>query len=401
MNKYIYTLLALVLFSSKINAQVQHEIITEGITIKGNGAYGANFLTNKQLSVFNNNVLNLATPIGNKEYNRLGLDLSSELLYVTKNKHDKSYIIGVGATTLVNASLSNDAANIAAYGNYNYQGKQAHLGQSYVQYYNMQYLKLGVVLKGKGCYPSETQLTANIYGIKNYAQANINYLNMYTTPYFTSISTQNNWNLTISDTSAKAKKTFNYSGAGAGLNLDMIVYGATKIYFGLRNVGGLWLNKNTINIQKQGAFNYDGITINGINDLKDTTLINTSINKLKDSLYSSSKTRYSTQLPWNMYVAFARSFSRRIDLHYGFNYQYSVGYKPMLFAQLNYYLTRNLQVGIVNTYGGYAGYGLGLNANIKLNKMSIYMGIKNILLLPTSKANAGVQAGINFKLSKD
>ncbi|MEQ1733843.1 MAG: hypothetical protein ABL940_09225 [Bacteroidia bacterium] len=400
MNK-LYLLALTLLHSALLHAQVQHEQLTQGITIKGTAGYGANFLNNQQASVFNTQVLNLNTPIAFKQNNRVGVELNAGVYYTTKLKRNINYIIGVGTTTLINAKLSTDAANILSYGNYNYQGKQANLDNSFLQQYSMQYVQLGIVLHSPDS-ATQLQITGNVLGVKKYTEANIHYLEMNTTPYFTSIYGQGNYNAIVSDTSANANQFAHYSGAGGVLNLDAsstITHSfATKAYYGLRNVGGIKLNKRAISLNKTGSFLYDGVTINGIADLRDTNLINTTIQNLKDSLYSLHTGTYSTMLPWNMYVAFDSKLYKNWNAHYGLNYQYSVGYMPMFFAQVgqNY---KHVSWAVVNTYGGYSGYGLGINASVTTNQFELYLGVKNLLLLSKNKVNQGVQFGINVPLN--
>jgi hypothetical protein len=400
MNK-LYLLALTLLHSALLHAQVQHEQLTQGITIKGTAGYGANFLNNQQASVFNTQVLNLNTPIAFKQNNRVGVELNAGMYYTTKLKRNINYIIGVGTTTLINAKLSTDAATILSYGNYNYQGKQANLGNSFLQQYTMQYVQLGIVLHSPDS-ATQLQITGNILGVKKYTEANIHYLEMNTTPYFTSIYGQGNYNAIVSDTSANANEFAHYSGAGGALNLDAsstVAHSfATKAYYGLRNVGGIKLNKRAISLTKTGSFLYDGITINGIADLRDSNLINTTLQNLKDSLYSLHTGTYSTMLPWNMYVAFDSKLYKKWSAHYGLNYQYSVGYAPMFFAQVGQKY-KHISWSVVNTYGGYSGYGLGINASVTTKQFELYLGVKNLLLLSNNKVNQGIQFGINIPLN--
>lgn len=400
MNK-LYLFALTLLCGLPLHAQVQHEQLPQGITIKATAMYGANFLNNKQASIFSEQILNLNTPITFKQNNRVGADFNAGMYYTTKLKNNINYIIGVGTNALINTKLSADAATILSYGNYNYQGKQANLGNSFLQYYNMHYVQLGVVMH-KPDSTTVLQITGNILGVKKYAEANIHYLEMNTTPYFTAISGQGNYNAIVSDTSARSNEVAQYSGAGGVLNLDVsstITHSfAIKAYYGLRNLGVIQLNKYAISLNKTGAFLYDGVTINGIADLADSNLINNTMQHLKDSLYSLRTGTYTTILPWNMYVAFDSKLYKNWSAHYGLNYQYSAGYMPMFFAQVG---QRYKQVSwsVVNTYGGYSGYGLGISASIYTKHFEIYLGVKNLLLLNNNKVNQGIQFGVNWSLN--
>jgi hypothetical protein len=380
-------------------AQVQHNYLQQGISIKTNADAGTNFLRNGDFSLSQNNILTLNyIQFFYKKNNRAGIDATLGTYYQTKNKRNISWILGLEQTYLINANLSYDAAALLTYGNYYLANKTIHLGNSYAQYYNTEQLQLGATLHIADS-TTHVQITTNIIGVKKYTEATIDYLDMYTAPYFTAISGNANWNVVKSDTS---KNTARYKGYGATVNLN--VYSTlhnsniTKVYYGLRNVGGIQLNQRTIALSKQGSFYYDGVTINGINDFKDTTLFTSTINKLKDSLFTASTSKYATQLPWNTYLAFDAKLYKKWSSHVGFSYQYSVAYKPMFFVQLMHTPNSWFSWGIANSYGGYSYYALGANAAFKFKKMNLYVAIKNVLPLKRFAANQGIQFGLNFGL---
>ncbi|MEO8759814.1 MAG: DUF5723 family protein, partial [Bacteroidia bacterium] len=209
--------------------------------------------------------------------------------------------------------------------------------------------------------------------------------------------------LSLSDT-AKGKNSFtNFNGNGASIELFASVpytsvLGKSKFFISLNNVGFIKWNKNTVNYQADTNYSFKGVTSNNIFQLNDGSVKNLSKDSLVKHLTKNGKQTLSTNLPMTLFILHSIKFSNLFALNVGFRSLFNANYKPYVYADGQFALTKSFTATANIGYGGYGKLSGGINLQYQIKTFFIRLGSNAIQGYVLPKQSLG--QGLFFSLTK-
>jgi hypothetical protein len=319
----------------------------------------------------------------------------------TKSKK-YSYLTGLKQVEFFNSTFSDDFFTMVFFGNKAFQGRTANIGGTTINHYKFQEVKLGLIwdkidttaqvgfsvsyLKGQSLFQINTG-TSSIHTANDASEI---YLNMH-------------GSFAASDTAAGKKGigAFNGHGASAEFFADMPYYGRlgpSKFYISVNNLGFIQWNKKTLNLSFDTNYIYKGVTVDNLFQVSDSSIKQLSKDSLAQKLVESSLESRSTNLPTSFLLLHTIDFTARFSLTTGFRHMFNGNYKPYIFAEgqfnITRYFTGTAHVGI----GGFGRMSYGINLEYQLKNWYLRLGSNALQKFIAPKQTMG--QGLFFSVSK-
>ena len=214
--------------------------------------------------------------------NVAGGTINSDISVFFGRNHRYSYLIGIKNQILFNSSFTQDAYQLAFYGNKPYLGETKKLGGTSLNYLHFQELKAGFIWHRVD---SNAKIGASISLLKGYQLFNIRAREgsaLYTNNDGTELQFTTNFNMAVSDTT-KRRNFFDFAGIGASADIFFETPYKGKLGKGsvltvnANNIGFIHWTDNSVQYRSDSVIKYSGYQINNLFDLKDSTL--SSINR--------------------------------------------------------------------------------------------------------------------------
>ncbi len=372
--KLVYTyLFTFFLFAFAAKAQYNNDFYHysnygKGIYLNGEYNLNSNALTNAFVNKFyTGGHIDSTTKAGVSARlaadNRVGGNASYNIMAcLAKDSSDYGFMISIQQQDIFNANFSKDLFNTAFYGNKQYLGQAANLGNSSVNYYRFQELKLGMLWNNVDT-SAKMGISVSYLKGQNMMQIRTNSTELYTSSDGSEIQFTTNASLSMSDTNNKSISAFNGNGASVDLYAELpynSTLGKSKFFLSVSNLGFIrWSNK-TLNYTVDSTFKYNGIYVSNLFDVSDSTLNNIS----KDSIITNStelrRDIFSTNLPTAFLIMHKIEFSRNFSLNAGFRHLFQANHKPYIFLETEFKFTKNFTGTFHLAYGGYGKLSAGL-----------------------------------------
>ena len=360
-----------------------------------------------------------------KERNLFGGDFNYEIFYYGKNSKPQNtatgdcgigYYVKLANKQHFDASFSRDLFNIAFRGNAGYAGNTAYLGQTQFQLLSYQQATIGI-------YTQEMKLGISLLNGLSHLRGSLDRTDLYTSPTGEFIDLDLNMDLAVSDTSKNSSIPSRGIGVSTELHYNEIIefhinLGSKsdsnksnlgfwgEVNFEISDLGFIRWNENTINYQSDTSFHFEGIVLNNLLSVTDST-----INQIQDSLNntyspSSAKHPYIGVLPAFFHL-YTRLYNEAISLRMGTKMRLMANYSPYVYLTFektktyvrhnswpyNSSLPRNLSVRSTVAFGGYGKFNWGVDFSYNtMNHLYLTIGTQNILgfFLPKSTYGSGL-----------
>lgn len=335
-------------------------------------------------------------------YNVVGGLLNGNLTaFFGKDSSKIRFMLGVNHQQFFNASVTDDAYKLMFYGNKQFQGKSANLGQSEINAYAFQEFKLGFLI-------DQVDTTQAIMGMnvaylkgQNFYRLRTNNTDLYTAADASYIDFTTNASLSISDTASKKWTDFNGNGMSAEFFAETPYrsrLGPSKFFLSVSNLGFIRWNDNTLNYKTDSTFVFSGVHINDIFDLRDSTLNAISLDSIVDNSTNLERTHTSTNLPTTFLIIHKVRFSSLFEFTTGFRHLFNANYKPYLFTEGTFYINKSINATAHLGFGGYGKLTGGLSVNLKIkDHFAMRLGSNYIQAYVSPKNSLG--QGAYFSLS--
>lgn len=333
-----------------------------------------------------------------KNNNRIGGNINNGIYAAFKlNSFDYknvSVFFSIRDRAHFDAAFSKDLYKIGFYGNSQYVGKTANIGNFDLNLIRYQQIQVGIF---------STDLdSAARWGIGVSFIKGEQYLNVTAkkAELFTSMDGQFiNLNTELSaaksDTSKKGIAAFNGSGASVDLFFEAPLQtrlGPSKITASVSDVGAIRFNEQTLSMSQDTIFNYSGFKINNIFDLRDSTIGSRAKDSIVNSIAPFKKHAYSVTLPAILNFSFETKFTKWFRLTEGIRYVFNANYKLQYYLTGNFHVNSKLILSPTFAYGGYGIFNYGFNVSAKLGKsFVIYAGSNNVegFIIPKKTTGQG------------
>lgn len=290
-------------------------------------------------------------------------------IFFGKDSSRFSWLVGIKNQEILNSSFSKDIFNCIFYGNSMYKGQTAYFVNTSVNYLKFQELKLGFVWKDVDTVGKIGGALSILKGqsLMQFRTLDTNYL--YTAPDATQLDYNANFSLTLNDSSSRGLSAFN----GVGLSADLYVetpykskLGPSKFIITVNNLGFIRWNNKTINYTVDSLFTFNGISVNNLLDLKDSTLNAISKDSILNNVTELKKERVNTNLPMNFLFIHQVDFTRNYSLRLGVRNIFNGNYKPFFFIDNKFRFGKAVSAGVLFSYGGYGRFSSGLYAECSI-----------------------------------
>ncbi len=344
-----------------------------------------------------------------KQKNRIGLDFNYGIYAAFApdsfmHKKNISFFFSLRDRQHFDARFSKDFYKLAFYGNAQFAGKTASLSDFNLNFVRYQQVQFGFF---SSKLDSAARFGVSVSFLKGEQLASIyaKKANLFTSEDGQYIDFETEVQIAQSDTSKKGIGAFN----GAGASIDIFFeapfktkIGDAKLSVSISDIGLLRFNKNSLYLNQDSTFHFEGFQINTIYDLQDSTFSATSQDSIINNIAPFKKQAVTYTLPAVLLINYRLQLSKKFALAEGVRYVYNGNYNLLLYAKADYWINKKMNVSATFAWGGYGNfnYGFGFYGNIGKGYM-IYLGSNNLEGIVAPKKTGGLGAYVslvkNFK----
>jgi len=316
------------------------------------------------------------------------------------------YRVGLSHKQFRSANFSDDLYKLIFFGNEQFEGKNVNFDNTRLRSIDYQKLELGIF---KNYNDNNTKV--NIYfGFNLLKGQQLQSLNINRGSFYTSIDgdyldLNTKFSYFTSDQSHKNFTDVN----GIGISFDaFFVIENTKsklsFTFASEDLGYISWTKKSYLAGVDTAIHFDGVEITNIMNVAQENLHGISQDSLMDIIYSKSDTvPFQLSIPEKLSFEIKKEWSGFINSALiGVNYIFDVGQPiPQFYAMQTAVITKWLNIGLIENYGGFSGFNAGLYFQINTNKnfnATISSGNLTGFILPKEAYARSVFISIAYKI---
>lgn len=173
---------------------------------------------------------------------------------------------------------------------------------------------------------------------------------------------------------------------GAGVSMDIYFQapfktkiGETKIEVSVSDIGMIRFNDKSLYRHQDSLFRYDGLRINSIFDIQDSTFMKTSQDSILNHILPPKKRSVTATLPSTFNLSIETKLNEHFHLIGGIHYIFNANYKLLAYIKGNIYFTKRFLISATAGYGGYGGFNSGVGLGLNVGKgFSLYAGSSNL-----------------------
>ena len=369
------------------------------IELSGNYAISSNAVTAKFYGHFYNGGFidnglkdQVSKRLSNK--NSFGAEAESKALYYSEGlKGPWSVYAGLGYNVDLGAQFTRDLFNVVFYGNAAYADKTADLSAIQVKYLESQALYFGLsrALKMDSLTAQKSiQFGINVVKGQNWYDIKVDKGALFTEQNGSFIDVAIKGDSYHSDEAANDLAAFN--GVGVGLNFTYKVEKKKGIQYSveLSNLGLMQWGALTVHNSVDTSFHFEGLAIDNIFTISDSTFNNISVTNASDHLQSETKSQ-TMVLPFTIRGKYLYPLNAKNYLTAELNYKYWANYIPKLMLSYGCRLSTLWSVELSGGYGGYGQLHAGLAAKYSAAHVQLSAGASDFLgfVAPSSFSNQG------------
>lgn len=387
MRKLAWLFLGFISFGA--NAQMNMDrydsvIYHKEVSLKGFGDYSASAIQNtittkfirggfidatmKDNSMVRHSAINRAGGVGVGEISFRNYDK-----HLFKNK-EWGFEVKAGANYFGGALYGKDLFGLAMYGNERYVGDTIQMSGMNASFVGMQKI-------GFGLFDTKTKsgITLNLYNISTRAKADFRDLEIIQSEDGQDVTVIMDGEVTIPNSSS-----FN-QGFGVGIDADFRIpitwYKDRTAYmqFLAQNVGFGYMYTPQLQYHVDTTFTFSGFRFDQI--MGDNNILNDSTNILDTLGIRSSEVTQGFLLPGFLQVSkmVDKNSDQIIQSFFGVRIYPSLIYAPFAFAGIDGRISENIHAGMNLSYGGFAGFKMGIYGQFDWNKLALGVGSDNLL----------------------
>lgn len=299
-------------------------------------------------------------------------------------------LVSLAHHSVSGVTFTEDLYALTFFGNAAYAGEQAVLGPS--EYVQMQYQTAGFGIRDSR---SRSFLRVDMVVGQSLAQANVDWASLNTAVDGRQLRTTVLAEYLASDTAGSAFGRNNGLGAALSGRWEgpLRKGGRLRLNFTLEDLGFVQWNANSVRLEKDTAFTFEGMEVVDLFDL-DGVLIG------GDQLLDTFNLRYSTGsfttlLPFRAAVGAELALDSLWSATFTVEQRYLPGYVPQVTAQAVRKLGTTTLLGASLSYGGFGGLRVGLSSRFRLGEhVLMELGVPHVpgFLLGGTRGLGGMAA---------
>jgi hypothetical protein len=327
--------------------------------------------------------------------NRLGVDISSELVYRNYTplvkKYGLGYQIKAGSYYFGGMLYTRDLFDLAMNGNSGFEGDTADFSGSDFSFTAFQKIGFGLVSARNG-----SSVSLNFYNIQNRIDFTLRDGQFINSNDFDSIQV-----LVDGEYSGKSSQRFD-QGLGFGIDLEYYMpfqWGSGKtsfVEFKAANLGFGIMTKDQDVYRMDTSITYSGFRFDQL--FGDDAIVFDSVDVLDTLGVKTSSSKRAFLLPGFLQVAkiVDEKSESKFQSFFGLRVYPTLIYNPLAFAGIDFKPAKGIHVGLSASYGGFTKFRTGLYASGAFGNFRIGLGSENIIGVFSQKGNG---ASLNFRLS--
>jgi hypothetical protein len=345
-----------------------------------------------------------------KAYNNFGINLNYDLNAIVKGGKKFDLVVGIKNQEIVNGYFTRDFYNLLFYGNTAYKGKTADLSKCNFNALRFQEFKIGGVVNkvdsmGKIGFSVSFLKGEQLFYLGTGANSSL-----YTSEDGSQVVWNSDFNLALSDTAQRGFGSFNGVGASADIYFETeyksVVGKKSRMVVNANNIGFIYWRKQSVQYSSDSVYNYQGYSVNNINDLRDSTLSNLDRDSVINNLVNNYSENFNVNIPTNLLIINKIYFGNlspfgqyKYCFSFGFRHIFNANYIPYVFIEPEY-TYRNFNFGAHIGYGGYMRLSLGASVSLNRPEWFFRLGSNSLqgFILPKSTSGQGVYVTIAKKL---
>lgn len=311
---------------------------------------------------------------------------------------------GFRAGSFQQLGFTDDLFHVAFYGNAGYAGRTADFSGSEGLLYDYRQVRFGIQKKvSKASAVWEAGLGASILFAKNGSQVKVNEGTLFTEQNGEYLHAVYDFEYMVSDTGNKG--TLQADGIGAAADVMLAWLSAdrnSRMVLFVNDLGFIGWNNRTDLYRADSAIYFEGIEATDFLTGEDDALFQFNTDSiLVRTGTSSERGALTTFLPFSLSLNYSNAFADRWMAGGGISYRPSVDLMPFFYAQPVYSFSRWFDGGVTLSYGGTAGFQLGILGQFSWgNQLQIRLASENIMgiLLPYQSTSTSLflQASVQF-----
>ncbi len=329
--------------------------------------------------------------------NRIGQDATYGIRFSHKLS-DSSFIsqwhIGIAERFHIDGLLSQEALELALYGNKRFAGETVDLSNVNLRYQRWKEIQFGAQKSLNSNWTVGLQ-AAWLIGDQN-LDFQTNSASLYTSRIGDELQLLGDFYLHQSDTNELGPHAINGMGASVGLwarrNFTFFETAQSGwIQLGVSDLGFIQWNNESVRYDGDTLYVYEGTLIDRILDFEEENVNGIDGDSLLEIFSPDAKNgSYTTYTPANIALTAFQQFEK-FEVAASLRYRLEASYFPQVFAQSFYYLNK-WKVGGSIGFGGYAPFELGIGAQYELKHWHFSAGTRNLEGLVAWKQFGGASA---------
>ena len=317
--------------------------------------------------------------------NRLGGDINYKFnveipIDTIFRKTGISLIIGMENSEHIDGAFSSDLFKFTFDGNKQFAGTNADIGGTNYNYYNVQRLNLGFVnYKSINDKIAKQRIILSVLKGAEHEAITVPHGSIYTQQLGKEIDVDINYLYNSSDTAKKGLTAFNGWGVSTNLFTEFYLKNGDKVYLGIDDIGFIHWNKNSMEVNTDSTFHFEGVIVDNIFDLNDSLLSNISKDSIIDKISTSNKKGdYSIAMPTSINFNYTKILNEKWKITAGFYSKILSNYFPLIYTDY-YYFNKKFVIKAHFSYGGYGKLNTGLAFAKSFSKyFNIFIGTNNL-----------------------
>jgi len=314
-----------------------------------------------------------------------------------------SYLIGFKDQRIFNSTFTKDFYQLMFYGNKPYLNETKQLGGTNINSLRFQELKFGFIYHK---IDSTAKVGASISFIKGqdlfYVKTKAG-SSLYTNNDGTELIFDSKFNMAFSDTSRKSNPLA-FSGIGASADLffetpyQSSVGKGSVLTVNANNLVFIHWFDNSVQYSSDSVFTFDGIHIDNLIDLKDSTLAYINKDTIIQKISNAHRESFNNNIPANLLIINKITVNHKLAVSAGFRYLFNSNFKPYLFSNVEYKLSKTMVGDLHIGYGGYSRLNVGLTFAYMNDNWYIKIGSNSLQGFIAPKKTFG--QGLFFALAR-
>ncbi len=271
--------------------------------------------------------------------------------------------------THLDLKFSDDMFNVVFYGNKQYAGQTAGLGDFALNFLRYQQFRFGWSKKGDAHHGSYGVAFSLLSGEQNVLM-NMPRADLYTAPDGTYLDFDVAFDIHRSDTSNKGYFAQNGMGLSADLFYEMPYTTFSKpgnIRVEIKDLGFIRWNSKSQHYSAGSAYHYEGVAVDDLFDLDSNSL---GVDNIIDENTNLKYRKYITDIPGALDIRTKTFYGKQLAFEKGITWRFHTSAKMYYFGKIHFLMGRRktIDIAYVIGYGGYGLFNSGLDVSADIGK---------------------------------